>query len=108
MEIDILTGRPRVFQKQEDLKKIEKRKLINDIESGQEVEKQLATKDGKFFLKLLEAGLARRIEQLIQNDPEAKALMNIVKALGGSTRIGRASAKRIMEMELKEQSSTPL
>jgi hypothetical protein len=111
LEIDILTGKPKIFGQAPRGQRVEqvfaeKHKLVKDIETGQEVERQLAGKDGKFFLKLVETALARRIEHLVSNDAEAKALLDILKALGWSLRIGKASAKRLIAIQM--ESSTPL
>ena len=108
MEIDILTGKPKIFGQapREQRIEAEKHKLVKDIETGQQVERELASKDGRFFLNLVESMLAKRIEHLVNNDAESKALLDILKALGATVRIGKASAKRLVAIQM--ESSTPL
>lgn len=100
MQTDILTGRPKIFEDISKRKEQEETKLIKDIDSATIVEGKLASKEGKYFLKLVEAGLAKRIDQLVKDDSEAKTLLSMIEALGGVIKVGKASAKRLMDLRL--------
>ena len=102
MEIDILTGKPKIFGQASREQRIEaeKHKLVKDIETGQQVERELASKDGRLIVKLLKSGLDKRIEYLVNNDPEAKAKLDILKAIGVIIKIGKVSAERLVAMQL--------
>lgn len=99
MQIDIMTGRP-VNATIEEKKAIEQNKLAEQAIQGKAAEEQLNSQEGNGFITLVQNYLARRIDELVLADPEAKAYIEILTGLGHQVIIGKKAAQRLVEMRL--------
>jgi hypothetical protein len=102
MAVDIRTGKPR------DRGLSEKEKLLEgqleaDASAGIEAEQKLKTRAGKFFVSMIEKALQRRIEGLVNADPQAIAYLELLDNLGHDIQIGEAAAKRLTRIRLGRQ-----
>ena len=69
---------------------------------GHEVETALKDAEGKVLIKTIGDLLIKRINAMIDSDPESKAYVKIVKGLGSKIAFGRMAAEQILKRELKE------
>jgi hypothetical protein len=105
MDVNPITGRP--YDKATRADEQEKR-LEAAVGIGLEAEQRLRSKQGKIFVALVEKELQRRIEELINDDPEALALLRVLDGLGTDIQLGRAAALRLSRLRLGRESNTPL
>lgn len=103
-QVDIRTGLPleRVQSEQEGF---EEGKLESDVSIGLILEHRLASEEGKFFIGTVLEQLEKRIDQLVDNDPEASGFLSLFNTLGGKIQVGRAAANRLAKARLKRQSN---
>lgn len=104
LKVDIRTGLPIEHVKSER-EVLEEGKLESDVSAGITLEHRLASEEGKFFVGTVLERLERRIDDLVNNDPEASALLSLFNTLGGEIQAGRAAANRLGKMRLKRQSN---
>jgi len=107
MAVDIRTGRPR------DKGPSEKEKLLEgqleaEASAGLEAEQKLKTRAGKLFVTMIEKALQQRIENLVNADPEAIALLRLLDGFGHDIQVGEAAAKRLTKIRLGRQSKEVL
>jgi len=103
MAVDILTGRPKgVYPTEKD--RLLEGQLEVDVATGFEADQKLKTRAGKLFVSLIDASLQRRIEELVNADPESMALLGLLSKLGHDIQKGEAAAKRLTRMRLGRQS----
>jgi hypothetical protein len=96
-DTDIITGQPTVkqrIQRQEE----QDRRLQSEAEA---VEKALRTKSGKKIIELVEGQLARRIDELVGQDPKCQALIGILEEVGQKIAAGKAASQRILRRNLR-------
>jgi len=104
IQVDIRTGLPREWV-QSERETLEEGKLENDVSIGLTLEHRLASEEGKFFVGTVLERLERRIDDLVNNDPEASALLSLFNTLGGEIQAGRAASTRLARTRLKRQSN---
>jgi predicted metal-dependent hydrolase len=99
-EVDIPTGLPKELVEESKEKKQEalNQKLAAE---GAEVKKELASPEGKKFVQMIRTKLEQRAQFLIQQDPECKALLDIVDDLGYKIALSKGMAEKMMERALK-------
>lgn len=102
MAVDIRSGRPRGKGPTEKEMLMEGQ-LEADVSAGIEAEQKLKTRAGKFFVADIEKNLQRRIEELVNADPEAIAYLRLLDNLGRDIQIGEAAAKRLTRIRLGRQ-----
>lgn len=102
MAVDIISGRPRDHGPTENEMLLEGQ-LEADMAAGFEAEQRLKTKAGKFFVAMIEKALQRRIEALVNADPQAIAFLTLLDTLGRDIQIGEAAAKRLTRIRLGRQ-----
>lgn len=99
MAVDILTGRPKGIAATEKEMLLEGQ-LESDISSGLEADQKIKTRAGKFFLALVDQALQKRIEELVNSDPESVTLLKLLDKLGYDIQVGEAASKRLTRMRL--------
>lgn len=105
MDVDLVTGRPREkAQRQQEIEK----NLEVSVSAGLETERRLKSKEGKQFIQFVELEVQRRIEELVNQDPEALALLRLLDKFGFDIQVGRAAALRLTRLRLGRESNTPL
>jgi hypothetical protein len=102
MAVDIMSGKPRGVGSAEKIKLAEDQ-LESEMAAALEAEQKLRTKSGKFFVALIEKAVQKRIEELVNHDPEAVALLGMLNELGRDIQIGQAAAQRLTRMRLGRQ-----
>ena len=102
MAVDIRTGRPRDSGSTEKEKLMEGQ-LESEMSTALEAEQKLRTKSGKFFVALIEKAVQKRIEELVNHDPEAITLLGMLDKLGRDIQVGQAAAQRLTRMRLGRQ-----
>ena len=99
MAVDILTGRLKGIAATEKEMLLEGQ-LESDISSGLEADQKIKTRAGKFFLALVDQALQKRIEELVNSDPESVTLLKLLDKLGYDIQVGEAASKRLTRMRL--------
>jgi hypothetical protein len=61
----------------------------------------LNSNEGKALFAVIEEKLSRRIDELVKDDPEASAYINVLHEIGMKAVLGRAAARRITQRHLK-------
>jgi hypothetical protein len=102
MAVDIRSGRPRGVGPTEKEMLIEGQ-LEVDVSAGMEAEQKLKTRAGKFFVAMIEKAVQKRIEELVNADPQAIAYLQLLDNLGHDIQVGEAAAKRLTRMRLGRQ-----
>jgi len=101
MAVDIRSGRPR--DRGTEKEKLSEAQLEADASAGIEAEQKLKTRAGKFFVTMIEKALQRRIEELVNADPQAIAILRLLDNLGYDIQVGEAAAKRLTRIRLGRQ-----
>lgn len=102
MAVDVTTGLPLPKRKAEK-EKFEEDRLESEMAAGFEAEQKLKTKSGKLFIGLVEKAVQRRIEELVNKDSEAQALLGLLDKLGRDIQLGQAAAERLTRIRLGRQ-----
>ncbi len=97
MDVDITTGLPlEAVRNQKLLEKAEEEAKLESIASkGLQIEQRLDTSDGQFFVALIVNLLQGRIDQLVQEDPQAQAIISVLNGLGQDIHAGKSAAYRL-------------
>lgn len=105
MELDILTGN--IKQTQGESKKLQdiERELQSYAARGIELEAHLDTEKGNYFVNIVLERLSKRIDELVDADPHAKAFKDILEGLNYKIHLGRVSAERLTRMRIKRVSN---
>lgn len=102
MAVDIRTGLPRKRGSTEK-EILREGQLEADASAALEAEQKLKTKAGKAFVLMIEKAVQRRIEALVNADPEAMAYLGLLNELGHDIQVGQAAAKRLTMLRLGRQ-----
>jgi hypothetical protein len=62
-----------------------------------------ASNEGKKLIALVQEHLSRRIDELVQRDPEAATLINLLADIGIKETEGRKAAERLINMRIQQQ-----
>jgi len=101
MAVDIRSGRPRGGPTEKE--KLLENQLESEMAAALEAEQKLRTKSGKFFVTMVEKAVQKRIEELVNHDPEALTLLGMLDKLGRDIQLGQAAAQRLTRMRLGRQ-----
>ena len=104
LQVDIRTGLP-IERVQSEREFLEEGKLESDVSVGLTLEHRLASEEGKFFVGMVWESFERRVDVLVNNDPEAMVHLNFLDSLGQTVQAGRAASKRLAKTRLKRQSN---
>jgi hypothetical protein len=102
MAVDIRSGKPRDRGPTEK-EKLSEAQLEAEASAGMEAEQKLKTKAGRLFVAMIEKELQRRIEELVNVDPQAMAFLRLLDNLGYDIQVGEAAAKRLTRIRLGRQ-----
>ena len=102
MELDKQTCRPIIpsISLSESQGKEEER-LEKSVIKGIEVERKLASEEGKFFVEMIVKSLEKRIDELIKVDSQCQTLLGLLEGFGTDIVDGKASSRRLAEMRLR-------
>jgi predicted Zn-dependent protease len=59
--------------------------------------------DGKKLIALIQQNLERRIDYLVDNDPQAKAYMNLLTEIGVKENQAQKAAEKLVNMRIKKE-----
>jgi hypothetical protein len=102
MAVDIKSGRP-INKGPTEKEMLMEGQLEAEASAGMEAEQKLKTKAGKFFVAIIEKAVQRRIEELVNADPQAIAFLGLLDNLGHDIQLGEAAAKRLTRIRLGRQ-----
>lgn len=94
VKTDMVSGRP--LDKVADEKRLEKRKA-EQARLKADVEKLGLSQgaDGRLLQEMVKKAAIGRIEKLIEDDPEMKAYVNILKEMGNTENIARRAYEKL-------------
>jgi len=95
-EIDIVTGRPaeiRTRELDEEKKRAEEEMLKRQAEAAG----LLGSDAGQFLIRLVADKLQKRIEEVLEKDPESAAYVKILAEMGSKDRLGREAMKKLVQ-----------
>ena len=102
MAVDIRSGRP-IKKGPTEKEMLLEHQLEAEASAGLEAEQKLKTKAGKLFVAMIEKAVQRRIEELVNADPQALAFLSMLDSLGHDIQIGEAASKRLTRIRLGRQ-----
>ena len=99
-DVDIVSGMPAEFAAKE--KKLEhKRREEESLKLRASMAGISGSPDGQKLIALVKSVLIRRVETVLQDDPEAKAYMEILNAIGTVERFAEEAIRKLTERSLK-------
>ena len=100
MEVDIKTGLPKEMVEEDKEKKREA--LDNKLAAeGVEIKKELSSSEGRRFIQTIKDKLEQRAHYLIMQDPECKALIDLVDDLGYKIALSKGMSEKMVERALR-------
>lgn len=103
MQIDIMTGSPKGAIEADKHRRHEEKQLEGQATTGLAIEVQLTTEQGTFFTQLVFERLEKRISELVEADPQAKTLKDILENLSYKINLGRSAAEKLTRMRMEKK-----
>ncbi len=96
-EVDQVTGQP--LSKVDREKDIEKYGRLNDKKAkADQLRADLDSEQGRTVLNCIQEQLLKRVDHLIENDPECNALKKLIVSMGVNLSIGEKAVQDLMRM----------
>jgi hypothetical protein len=100
VEVDIVTGEP-IFPGEKQVNPDLLRHLEDSRAKADQLKSSLATEKGQDLLHLIQQQLATRINKLIDEDGECKALKKLLMDMGVTINLGERASERLLRMVMK-------